>query len=82
VEPFLTRIFAPKFCKGFRNRFNQMEVWLLLPTCSPTVDLDLVVELVLLGSQKVQPVVVIVVQKPGSSQIFVAAVKIVRRLQA
>jgi hypothetical protein len=44
-----------------------MGVWLLLPARSPTVDLDLVVGLVLLGSQKVQPVVAIVVQELGSS---------------
>jgi hypothetical protein len=43
-----------------------MGVWLLLPACSPTVDLDLVVGLVLLGSQKVQPVLAIVVRELGS----------------
>jgi hypothetical protein len=59
-----------------------MGIWLLLPARSSTVDLELVVGLVLLGSQKVQPVVAIVVRELESSQKFVLAVKIVRQLQA
>jgi hypothetical protein len=81
VGPFLIRILLQNFRKGFGNCFNQMGVWLLLPAHSPTVDLDLVVGLVLLGSQKVQPVVAIVVQELESSSKFVAAVGIGRQLR-
>jgi hypothetical protein len=60
-----------------------MGVWLLLQACSPTVDLDLAVGFVLLGSQEVQKVVTIVVQNLEKSPNFVAAVvaavEIVRR---
>jgi hypothetical protein len=59
-----------------------MGVWLLLPARSPTVDLELVVGLVLLGSQEVQQAVTIVMQKLESFRNFVVAVEIVWRLLA